>query len=95
MKKVSISATEAGRNFADCVNRAHHQGVTFVLLRYGAPVAQIAPNVDKVCNGRDLAALLARTNLADSEAKAWRRDLVASGKALNDAYSPGAEAWNS
>jgi antitoxin (DNA-binding transcriptional repressor) of toxin-antitoxin stability system len=92
MKKISINVTEAARNFADCVNRAHHQGVTFVLLRYGAPVAQIAPNVDKVCKGRHLAALLAKINLADNEAKAWRRDLAASRKALNDVYSPGEEA---
>ena len=85
MKKISISVTEAARNFADCVNRAHYQDVTFVLLKNGAPVAQLAPNVDKVCTGRDLAALLAKTNLADSESKAWRRDLMASRRALKDA----------
>ena len=61
MKKIPISVTEAARNFADCVNRAHYQDVTFVLLKNGAPVAQLAPNVDKVCTGRDLAALLAKT----------------------------------
>jgi antitoxin (DNA-binding transcriptional repressor) of toxin-antitoxin stability system len=85
MKKISISVTEAARNFADCVNRAHYQDVTFVLLKNGAPVAQLAPNVDKVCTGRDLAALLARTDLADGESKAWRRDLAASRKALKGA----------
>jgi hypothetical protein len=85
MKKIAISVTEAARNFADCVNRARYQDVTFVLLKNGAPVAQLAPNVDKICTGRDLAALLARTNLADSESKAWRRDLVASRRALKDA----------
>ena len=85
MKKISISVTEAARNFADCVNRAHYQDVTFVLLKNGAPVAQLAPNVDKVCTGRDLAALLAKTNLADSESRAWRRDLMTSRRALKDA----------
>jgi hypothetical protein len=85
MKKIAISVTEAARNFADCVNRAHYQDVTFVLLKNGAPVAQLAPNVDKVCTGRNLAVLLAETNLADSEAKAWRRDLAASRRALKDA----------
>jgi len=84
MKKIPISVTEAARNFADCVNRAHYQDVTFVLLKNGVPVAQIAPNVNKVCKGRDLAALLAKTNLADSEAKAWRRDLVASRRGLKN-----------
>jgi antitoxin (DNA-binding transcriptional repressor) of toxin-antitoxin stability system len=85
MKKVPISVTEAARNFADCVNRAHYQNVTFVLLKNGVPVAQLAPSVDKVCTGRDLATLLAKTNLTDSESKAWRRDLATSRKALKDA----------
>jgi antitoxin (DNA-binding transcriptional repressor) of toxin-antitoxin stability system len=85
MKKISISVTEAARNFADCVNRAHYQDVTFVLLKNGVPVAQLAPNVDKVCTGRDLAALLAKISLSDSESKAWRRDLAASRKGLKDA----------
>ena len=85
MKKVSISVTEAARNFADCVNRAHYQDVTFVLVKNGIPVAQLAPNVDKVCTGRDLAELLAKTNLADSESKVRRRDLAASRRALKDA----------
>jgi hypothetical protein len=85
MKKISISVTEAARNFADCVNRAHYQDVTFVLHKNGAPVAQLAPTVDKICTGRDLAALLAKANLADSELKAWRGDLAASRRALKDA----------
>jgi antitoxin (DNA-binding transcriptional repressor) of toxin-antitoxin stability system len=84
MKKISISVTEAARNFADCVNRAHYQDVMFVLLKNGVPVAQLAPNVDKVCTGRDLAALLAKISLADSESKVWRGDLAASRKALED-----------
>jgi len=84
MKKIPISVTEAARNFADCVNRAHYQDVTFVLLKNGAPVAQLAPNVDKVCTGRDLAALLAKVNLSDSQLKAWRRDLMASRRALGE-----------
>jgi hypothetical protein len=69
----------------ECVNRAHYQDVTFVLLKNGVPVAQLAPKVDKVCTGRDLAALLARASLPDSESKSWRRDLAASRKALKDA----------
>jgi hypothetical protein len=85
MKKISISVTEAARNFAECVNRAHYQDVTFLLRKNGAPVAQLGPNVDKVGSGRHLAALLARTTLADSESKAWRRDLAASRKALKGA----------
>ena len=82
MKRVSISVTEASRNFADCVNRARYQDVTFVLLKNGAPVAQLVPSNDKVCSGRELAAILAKARLTDKESKAWRRDLQASRKTL-------------
>ena len=75
MKKTSITVTDASRNFADCVNRAHYQKVTFVLLKNGKPVARLVPDNERVCTGRDLAETLARTDLPDNEAKAWRRDL--------------------
>jgi prevent-host-death family protein len=82
MKKTSISVTEASRNFADCVNRAHYQNVTFVLLKNGEPVARLVPDSEKVCLGRDLAAALAKTTLSGAEAKAWRDDLKAARKIL-------------
>ncbi|MGA8878455.1 MAG: hypothetical protein WB555_23140 [Candidatus Korobacteraceae bacterium] len=75
MRKTSISVTDAARNFADCVNRAHYQNVTFVLLRNGSPVARLVPDSEKICTGHDLAEILARTRLTDAEFKAWRRDL--------------------
>lgn len=74
--------TEAARNFADCVNRAHYQNVTFVLLRNGEPVARLTPGNEKVCVGRDLAEALAETPLSEDEARAWRRELQAARKAL-------------
>ncbi len=43
MKTVSISVTEAARNFSDCINRVRYQGVTFILNRNGVPVARIEP----------------------------------------------------
>ena len=43
MRTVSISVTEAARNFADCVNRVRYQGASFVLLKNGVPVARIVP----------------------------------------------------
>ena len=43
MKENFISVTAAARNFADCVNRAHYQNVTFVLLKNGTPVARLVP----------------------------------------------------
>ena len=77
MKKTTITVTEAARNFADCVNRAHYQNVTFVLLKNGVPVARLVPDNEKVCTGRDLAEALARAELTSEDAKAWRRDLQA------------------
>ena len=82
MKETTISVTEAARNFADCVNRAHYQNVTFVLLKNGSPVARLVPDNEKVCTGRDLAEALAKAKLSDEEAKAWRRDLKTARKSL-------------
>jgi antitoxin (DNA-binding transcriptional repressor) of toxin-antitoxin stability system len=75
VKKTTISVTEASRNFADCLNRSHYQDVTFVLLKNGAPFARLVPDREKVCFGRDLAKVLAETELSPNEARAWRRDL--------------------
>ena len=75
MKKTSITVTEAARNFADCVNRAHYQHVTFVLLKNGEPFARLVPDGEKVCAGRDLAEALSKTGLPENEARTWRRDL--------------------
>ena len=82
MKKTTISVTEAARNFADCVNRAHYQNVTFVLLKNGVPFARLVPDSEKVCTGHDLAEALAKTELTAQEAKAWRRDLRVARKTL-------------
>jgi antitoxin (DNA-binding transcriptional repressor) of toxin-antitoxin stability system len=82
MKKKSITVTEASRNFADCVNRAHYQNVTFVLLKNGEPVARLVPDNEKVCVGRDLAQALAKTDLPANEARVWHRDLRAARKRL-------------
>ena len=81
MRKRTISVTDAARNFADCVNRAHYQDVTFVLLKNGSPVARLVPDSERVCSGRDLAEVLAKTRLPDEEAKSWRRNLQAVRKA--------------
>ena len=82
MRKTSITVTEAARNFADCVNRAHYQNVTFVLLKNGVPVARLVPDSERVCTGRELVEALAGTNLSENEARAWRRDLKAARKVL-------------
>ena len=82
MKKTSLSVTEAAHNFADCVNRAHYQNVTFVLLKNGKPFARLGPDNEKVCVGRDLAEALAKTDFPQTEARAWHRDLRAARKTL-------------
>jgi antitoxin (DNA-binding transcriptional repressor) of toxin-antitoxin stability system len=82
MRKTTISVTDAARNFADCVNRAHYQNVTFVLLKNGSPVARLVPDSEKVCKGRDLAEALAKTELREAEAAAWHRDLQTARKHL-------------
>ena len=82
MKKTNITVTEAARNFADCVNRAHYQHVTFVLLKNGEPFARLVPDNEKVCVGRDLAEVLAKAKLNEREARAWHRNLKAARKVL-------------
>ena len=87
MKRTPISVTEAARNFADCVNRAHYQNVTFVLLKNGSPVARLVPDHrvpdrEKVCSGRELAGALNTADLIADEAKAWRKDLRRARRAL-------------
>lgn len=82
MAKTTISVTEAARNFADCVNRAHYQNVTFVLLKNGSPVARIIPDNEKVCTGRELAEVVAKVQLAPEEAAAWLQDLQKGRKTL-------------
>jgi len=83
MRKTTISVTEAARNFSDCVNRAHYQNVTFVLLKNGAPFARLVPDNERVCFGRDLAEALAKTELSDDEAATWRQDLQTARETLN------------
>lgn len=82
MKEMTITVTEAARNFAECVNRAHYQNTTFVLLKNGRPFARIEPDHEKRCSGRDLAEALARADLPTEEARDWRHDLLAARKTL-------------
>lgn len=49
MSDTTISVTEAARHFADCVNRAHYQNQTFVLLKNGVPFARLVPAGEPVC----------------------------------------------
>jgi antitoxin (DNA-binding transcriptional repressor) of toxin-antitoxin stability system len=82
MKTEFVSVTEAARNFADCVNRARYQNVTFVLLKNGSPVARLVPERKKASSVRKLAAALREFGLSPEEAKAWNRDLRAARRIL-------------
>jgi antitoxin (DNA-binding transcriptional repressor) of toxin-antitoxin stability system len=80
MLKTVISVTEAARNFAECVNRAHYQNVTFVLVKNGSPVARIAPYGGKNCDGSRLAEAIQKSPLSDEDANAWWQDALAARK---------------
>jgi len=82
MSETILTVTEAARNFADCVNRAHYQNQTFVLLKNGTPFARLVPAGPQACRGSDLAEALASAELSDEEARAWHRDLKAARKKL-------------
>ncbi len=43
MKERPISVTEASRNFAECINRVRYQGLSFLLVKNGEPVARLVP----------------------------------------------------
>jgi prevent-host-death family protein len=89
MRKTKITVTEASRNFAECVNRARYQNMTFVLVKNGEAVAEIVPKSEKVCTAADLADALEKTHLSEENARAWRRDLKAARKRLK----PPVDKW--
>jgi antitoxin (DNA-binding transcriptional repressor) of toxin-antitoxin stability system len=82
MREQAISVTEAARNFADCINRAHYQGTTFVLHKNGVPVARIVPEQEKESTGRSISEALANVRLSAEESTAWLRDLKKARKGL-------------
>ena len=80
MDPVSISVTEASRNFSDCVNRARYQGTSFVLLKGGSQVARIEPAAEaQPKRGRELAAAFVKAvegmHVGEEEATSWLHDL--------------------
>jgi antitoxin (DNA-binding transcriptional repressor) of toxin-antitoxin stability system len=93
VKENFISVTEAARNFADCVNRAHYQNITFVLLKNGVPFARLVPDSKpddaRVCFGRELAEAIAKAKLPEGTARTWRRDLQSARQSLK----PPADKW--
>jgi antitoxin (DNA-binding transcriptional repressor) of toxin-antitoxin stability system len=91
MSEKVITVTEAARNFPDCVNRAHYEGTSFVLLKNGVPFARIEPEKESRGNGAALAEALRKYHLPPEEAEAWLRDLEAARAAL----LPAEDKWKS
>jgi antitoxin (DNA-binding transcriptional repressor) of toxin-antitoxin stability system len=95
MNEKAISVTEAARNFADCINRAHYQGVTFILHKNGIPVARIIPETRKPRTGREIAAALREglkdVHLGEEEATAFLHDIEKARKTL----PPQVDKWQS
>jgi antitoxin (DNA-binding transcriptional repressor) of toxin-antitoxin stability system len=79
MNTVSISVTEASRNFSDCINRVRYQDTTFNLHKGRTQVARIVPAVQKPTKGVELADALHRAlsdaHLTEKEATSWLHDL--------------------
>jgi antitoxin (DNA-binding transcriptional repressor) of toxin-antitoxin stability system len=92
METVSISVTEASRNFADCVSRTRYQGTTFILHKGGAAVAHLVPAAQKQRKGIELAAAIAKAldgvHLDESEATSWLHDLEQARVALQPQVRP-------
>jgi hypothetical protein len=65
MSKKMISVTEAARNFADCVNCAHYQNMTFILVKNGLPVARLAPQPNDARFTNAIFQTLAFTDVGD------------------------------
>lgn len=56
--RISISATEAARNFSELLNRVRYQHEHFVVERNGRPVCEVLPAEPASFNGADLVQLL-------------------------------------
>ena len=93
METVSISVTDASRNFAECVNRARYQGTIFILEKNGVQVARIVPTVRKPQHGREVAAALRKAiedvHPGEEEATSWLHDLEQS----RNAMAPQGKPW--
>lgn len=73
---VTISVTEAARNFSDLINRVNYQGQTFLLTRGGKVVARLT-GPEKVITGAELARLWEQQpKLEPEDAELWEKQLA-------------------
>lgn len=92
MDPVSITVTEASRNFSDCINRARYQGTSFILLKGGRPVARIEPTAAQPRKGTELAVALGHAlegvHVGAEEATSWLHDLEQARGSLQPQVKP-------
>lgn len=89
---ITISVTEAARNFSDLINRVNYQGQTFLLTRGGKVVARLA-GTERIITGAESAQLWQqRPRLDPEDAKQWERELAEDRAAL---LPPEDRAWDS
>ncbi len=63
-----VTATEAARRFSDLLNRVRYEGETFVIVRGGEEIGQLAPaQPNRPVTLRDLMEILAREASPDPE----------------------------
>ena len=83
MKEKTLTVTEAARNFAELVNRAHYRHESTLLIRNNLPVARIVPVVPTHCTTHELADRWNEIpHLTSKEAEEFEKDIKESRKIL-------------
>jgi prevent-host-death family protein len=94
METLSLSVTEASRNFSDCINRARYQGTTLLLHKNGVPVARIVPTAHQLTKGIELTSALhlaaSEAGLSEEETSTWLHDL----EQTRGSLQPQGKAWH-
>ena len=75
MNEKTLTVDEAARSLAECVNRAQHDNMVFILVKNGVPVARLVPEPEKRCTAAELADALHDNPLPPDEASEWREDI--------------------
>ena len=89
---ITISVTEAARNFSDLINRVNYQGQTFLLTRGGKVVARLT-GTEKMMTGAEFAQWWEqRPRLDPEDAEQWERELAEDRAAL---LPPQDRVWDS
>jgi antitoxin (DNA-binding transcriptional repressor) of toxin-antitoxin stability system len=85
-----VTATEAARNFSDLLNRVRYGGETFVILRGGEAVGQLAPvEPSQAPTFREFLAMMKETEWPDDQ---FGSDLEA---IQSEQLPPGESPWQS